>query len=227
MKSYMSKLENQMQRIIIVFIMLAATTVAGNAQYFAEWSMGVSYQGGKVSNDGVSTDSPSYLTISVMPRVGYWLTDGVAVGACPTFILSKQKYPGSQSVEKSERTTQLWGGSVFGRYRLWEKGKLSVLAVSEINILGGAVKEKTGLDTNFSRSSSYIRINVYPAVSYTLTDKLSIIARWEFFNLSFTSETVKDKLTDSKVTFNNFGFSTRSDIIGRIGDFGIGFTYKF
>jgi len=216
-----------MKRVIVLLIVLIGSTVVGNAQYFVEWSMGASYQGGEESNGGASTVSPSYLTIEVMPRVGYWLSDGVAVGASPFFIWSNQKFQESPNMEKTEMTLQIWGLSVFGRYRLFGTEKLSILCVSEIDNGRGSLNKKTESFASINYSTSYIRFNLYPAVSYCLSGKLSIIARWEFLDLRFHSETIKDKIAGGKKTTNSFGFKTRSDIFGSISEISLGFTYNF
>ena len=218
-------LKNKEMKKIILFFILIGVTIAGNAQYFVEWNMGISYQ--EEESIGISTYSPSFLTIEIMPRMGYWLSDGVAVGASPFFIWFNQKYPETPNAERIERTTQIWGLSVFGRYKLWGPRKLSVLGISEIDNGGGTEKGKTGSITNYSHSISLFRFNVYPAISYSLTDRLSIIARWEFLDLSFQSQTIKDKETNSKITINNFGFKTRSEIFGNISDISLGLTYNF
>jgi len=216
-----------MKIIINVFIMLVATIATVNAQFFVEGGFGVGYRGGNESDGGVSKDSYSTLTITVAPKVGYWLSDGISVGASPFFIWDNQKIPATQTKEKSELKTQRWGFSVFGRYRLLGTEKFSVLVESSMDIGGGTVKEKIGSDTSLSRSMSSIRFNVFPALSYDLTDKFSIIARCETFNLGFTSETIKDKITDRKVTTNYFNFRGSSSIYGRIDGISIGFIYNF
>ena len=211
-----------MNRLIIVFIALITISVAANAQFFVEGIVGLQHQGGKESNGGVNNDSPSFLTIDVSPKVGYQLSDGIMVGANPFFLLSTEKLS-----EDSETKTQIWGFSVFGRYRLLGTEKLSLFAENSISIGKGFAKGKTDSNITFSRAMTNFMVSVYPVVLYDLSDKFSIIGALDFLSVDFVSSKMKDDIYDRKVTTNQFGFNLQSLMFNRLGNIGIGFIYNF
>ena len=213
-----------MKKAILISAIFLATIVVCNAQYFAEGILSASYHKEKQSDGAYN---PSSISININPKVGYWLSDDIAVGLAPYFVWNNQKIPENETQEKWEKNTKMWVFAVFGRYKLWEIKKISVLVECSIDFGKGIVKEKTGSISNFSRSASSVGASVSPALSYALTDKIGIIARVDFLSLSFHYETVKDKITDNKAIFTDFGFTTQSGLINYIGDFGIGLTYNF
>ena len=82
MKSYILKLASKMQlkSVIITCIILVATTVAGNAQFFVQGNIGMMHQAGKRSYNDVSEDLPTTYAILFISKVGYRLNNVFAVG---------------------------------------------------------------------------------------------------------------------------------------------------
>jgi len=208
--------------------MILATIVAANAQFFVEGIVGVShYKHGYVGSSPFSTFS-----ISISPKTGYWLNDKIAVGTEVSFSNSVSKNntfdPDSQEPTIREIRRPGFEFSVFGRYKMWGTEKLSFIVDGSIMVGIGSYKEKIGSSLMKTyASSSLIGINVQPAITYDLTDKFSIVARSDFLNLGFVSETTKAKETDAKETFNRFDFLIRSNIFSSLGSIKIGFMYNF
>jgi len=229
MKSYRSKFANELQKIIIVVVLLAANIVGGKAQYFVEGSVGVMYQGQKLSVSGAPMDTSSFFMLNVYPKAGYWINDHIALGINPFFSLTIERFLENSNGENLVRKTQMWGFAVFGRYKLLGKGKFSVFVDCPINIGGAIIKEKAGSNTNMNRSMTTIGIDMFPVVSYDLTDKFSIVVTNDFLSLGFVSYTIKDKSNDFKVTTNQFIFCTQSNsnILGYLSTISIGIVYKF
>jgi len=227
MKSYISIIAYKLQKTIIVFFMFSATNVAVNAQYFAEWSLSVNYGDRKVSEGGVTVEDPSSFLIQVSPKVGRKLNDKISVGANPFYILQTDKYNSSE--ERVERKTQMWGFTVFGRYRLLGTEKLSVLVESRMNIGGGNTKEKRelkGLITNNPSSMTTFSIMASPLITYDLSNKFSIMAHCDFLGMGFETSTIKEKETGRKIKNNNTGFYTQNAIFS-LAYLYVGFIYKF
>ena len=193
---------------------IPATNVAGNAHYFVEGSIGVSYNSDRYSVDGTTTKLPTYLSFNISPKVGYWLNDKIAVGTEASFfnrITKRIEYDANkpeQEIEYKELSPG-WQFSVFGRYKLWGTEKLSLLVESPIGIGGGITKEKTALSTKKLFSSSNFRISVFPAISYDLTDKFSFIATCSFFSLNYQYNKSKDETDGKKYTSSRLDFSVQ------------------
>ncbi|MDR1153782.1 MAG: hypothetical protein LBL04_03650 [Bacteroidales bacterium] len=225
-------------RFAILLGMLAAATTAGNAQFFVEGSVHVSYSGSESEyhrpTDALLLSSSSSSSIGISPQAGYWLNDGIAVGVKVNLIRRTSKFTGpdpidpEQEIERNYSTPE-WRFSVFGRYKLWGTEKLSLLVDGSIGIGGNYTKDISG-SSGKVEARSMIRINVFPMVSYDLTEKLSIIAACDFLSLSFTSETVKNLSTDNRSVSKAskvFGFNTRSTIFSSLTNMSIGFIYNF
>jgi len=219
-----------MKRVIITIFTLAATIAAVNAQFFTAGGVGISSQNSKISG-GDSSDNPSSFAFSLSPSVGYWLNDKIAVGT-GTFIsssnfknmISDPDNP-DQKIE-FERKNPAWGFSVFGRYKLWEKKKFSLLLTSSIGIEQSSMKEKTGTITKETLSMFSIVSVTTPLITYDLTEKFTIQTSCEFLSLVISSETSKSD-TGRKVTANQCKINASPSIFSNLGNISIGFLYNF
>ena len=218
--------------------MLVATITAGNAQFFVEGSVGVDCSENGIDNSNLYETSS--FSISISPQVGYWLNDKVAIGTRVTLSKYDSKYkltnPSNPEYNRNSDTkTSRWQFSAFSRYKLWGTGKISLLLDGSIYYEGS--REITNYEgetsvTKNSTSGSRFGCYVFPAVSYDLNKKFSIIAKCNFFSLNFYSENKKLKNTSDGYTTNNksrdyhFNSGTSSNILS-LGNINIGFIYNF
>jgi|GEM_PF-2038064 len=207
-----------MKKTIIVFIIIVLTSIAVNAQFFIEGSIGLQYINGN-NSDGVK--SPSSFSINISPQAGYWLNENIAIGTNATIGISNSiERPNEPNIEK--RTYQNWNFSIFGHYKLWGKEKLSLLIETPVGIGGGTIKE----NTKKIISESVIFIKAFPLVSYDLTEEFSIIAKCDFLSFGFTSNNVKNDV-GYKITNNKFDFNLQSTFFSSLSNIKIGFIYNF
>ena len=221
-----------MKRVIIICLIIVASVASVNAQYFIEGDIGVSYDKVELSGsgipDGTHHNKPNY-DAYISPQIGYWLNNKVALGIrVPLYYRINHSIAdyGNEEYLISKRTEPTFGFYVFGRYKLFEKGKFSVLLDSPVGFSVGKVKSKNKLNTR-TESTSTISVNVFPSLSYNLNERFSIIAVCDFLNLGFYSYTIKNKDTDTKRTGSSFGFNTRSKLFSSLSDIKIGFVYNF
>ena len=213
-------------KLTLLFILLAAATVAGNAQYFVEGGFGVDFSGNKESID-VSPSETSRFSINFLPQVGYRLNDKIAVGI--QGILSQNNFKRTGSVLKDK--TSHWQISAFGRYKLWGTEKFSLLLDGSIYYREIKINRIT-LAGEQSDSYSRIGIDLVPAAIYNLTEKFSLITRFIFLNMELYSENGKHKGTVDGISVNNkssaysFVFSG-STLLTSLGNINIGFIYNF
>ena len=212
-----------MKRVIIVFIAIIAATVVGNAQFFVEGDLGVSFLKHSYEFDNVQNPS-STLSIDVSPQVGYWMNDKVAVGARVSFTTRHNKSLTTNADEQRievKNWTPGWSVSVLGRYKFWGSEKFSVLAESYVEIGGNISKERIGSVTKEVNSMSFIGIHVVPIATYDLSEKFSVKAMCDFLNLGYDFFRVKYE-NNHKATNSHFGFGLQSSTSVRIG-----FIYNF
>jgi hypothetical protein len=208
-----------MKKIVILFITIIVATATANAQFFIEGSVGFRYA------DSSDTDYSSS-SLSIAPSIGYWLNNKVAIGISPGFGGENIDGTIDTGLENEERRRN-WLISVFGRYKLWEKEKFSILIKTPVGY--GTTNYKNTKDTYTLRdnSMSYFQVSAFPLVSYKLGERFDIIAECSFFSLSFSSTAHDDKAANAKSTSNQFNFGAKSSIFNSLGNISIGFVYNF
>jgi len=215
-----------MKRTVSLFIILAAISAAGNAQYFVEGSLKVEYNDATPTFPGFKPEkqfADSYLSVS--PLIGYQLNDDFAVGAKATFSrrIRTQWFPYSDNPTFEEMSSR-WSLALFCRYKIWGTEKLSFLVESSVYADGGGEEEKKGSMTRKIESRSSFGVDVVPLVTYDISEKWSIVTRSHFFYLGFDHSTVKNEETGHKTKSPAFGFNARSSLSI---PFTIGFIYHF
>jgi len=219
-----------MRKKYIVFVMLFASVSICRAQFFIEGNFGVSYNVHK-GTVGENNESSSSLNFGVAPKVGYWLNDRLAAGVYMSYNRSNQtlRYMTNPEQEKQWQKSffSQFGFSVFSRYQLFCIKKFSVLAESSLGINRSVAKAKqTSIAVYNSSSFTSMDINVYPVISYDLTDRFSILTACEFARLSFNTGSSKNELNGNKNSGSTFGFGAGSNILNSLADVRVGFTYK-
>ena len=220
-----------MKKKLIVLTILLITTSVSHAQLFIEGNLRVGYNTNK-GTVGENDESNSSLTFGVAPKVGYWLNDRMAIGVSISYNRNNQthRYMSDPDQEKQwqKAFSSQFGFSVFSRYQLFSINKLNVLAESSLGITKGITKAKqTSIAVFSSGSYNSMEINVYPVVSYDLTDRVSILTSCDFARFGFSTGASKNKTTGIKSSGSNFGFGAGSNILNSLADVRVGFIYKF
>jgi len=203
---------------------------------FVGGGIGFDFTGGKTKNGSNTQDRPSSFTFQLSPKVGYYLSDDLAIGLEVGFITMSRKTPKDLWWGSDDRifSTTGWHVGAFSRYNLVGTEKLSLLLEGGLTIGGLKSKEKVGSNTTDGNPSSFFTIGVLPVLSYDLSDRLSIEASGDFFRLGFTLHTQKDANNkDYKQTTNNFGFGVNAiNPVSDLNDvssslFRVGLVFKF
>lgn len=216
-----------MKKVFIVFIMLTAAGVTGNAQFFVEGDINVSYQdAGTPGNNS----KMSQFRFEISPKAGYWLTEHIAVGSNVSYSISNTKFeidnpPLEPGVSEDIRTE--YGLSVFGRYKIKAPKRFSFLLESSLGIRSRIEKEKNDALTKKVGSVFFVDAVIFPAISYDLTDRFSIVAVCDFLSFGLHFSTAKNEDTGQKVHNNVIGFNTGSTIFNSLSNIKLGFIYNF
>jgi len=228
-----------MKKIISLFVLLVGATVAGNAQFFVEGSVGLVYGDTKTSLTGISNDVPSSaLSFHFSPKFGYWLNDNISIGVKGYFSGSTNKQnkvdpnnPYEVEFELKERTRSF---AVFSRYKLLGTEKLSFLLESSIFVEryksdGYKIQEYISPEKISLAQSVYtLGIDAMPLITYDLSEKFSLSATADFFSFCFFSQTNKIEEEDVKKSkVIRFHFVANTDIFKSLSGIRIGFIYKF
>jgi hypothetical protein len=87
-----------------------------------------------------------------------------------------------------------YGLSIFGRYQLYRKEKLSLLTECSI----GFDEARSWGDSGNPISSNMVGINVYPLIGYDLTDRLGMIASCDLISLGLNYQTSKSNTSEGR-----------------------------
>ena len=209
-----------MKRFFIVAVILSASVCAVNAQIFVGGDVGFDINFGKYKNDGVSVDNPTYTTFSISPKVGYYLSDKLAIGMELGVNSSIAKTSQTEGDDyKLSRT--LINVAPFVRCGLIEVDKLSLLLEGSVGLVFGKDKAKQGSVS--ADGSKYFGFGAFvlPVLSYDLTDKLALELSCDFLRFGFSS--LSEKYEKEKETSNDFGFGLNSGD----GTLNLGLIFKF
>ena len=207
-----------MKNLFITFILITATVLTANAQLFIEGYIDANQSSSSGQYINYINSSPSSFNVS--PQVGYWLSDNIAVGISPSY--------------HSRNNYTEWSVSVFGRYKVWEAKKLSLLIETPVGYSKSIWKETVPLSvissstnpTTIKKTSYDIYVRAYPLISYDLNKRFSLITRCNFLSIGFNSITAKAD-NGYKGTTNQFSFNANSNLFSSLGNMSIGFVYKF
>jgi len=217
-----------MKNLINVFIMLVATFAAGNAQLFVEGNARVTYRDYEIAN---FNNQFTQFSIEISPKAGYWLTDHIAVGSNVSYSIGKAKTvnnnPDSDGVFEDIRSE--YGFSVFSRYKIQMPKRFSLLFESSLGVRRNIQKGKNIKDEIARKVSttSLVNVIIFPAISYDLSDRFSLVASCESLSFGLGFGNTKIENTGQKLRNNNIGFNTQSTIFNSISNIQLGFIYNF
>jgi hypothetical protein len=214
-----------MKKTFIVLTILLTAATAANAQFFIEGELGMSYYENDGKEENITTINSSSLDFTVSPKVGYWLNERISVGVSASYIRSSSKTNAdipNQGITVSEYWSSSLGFSVFGRYQLYRKEKLSLLAECEAGHRTINSKNKTN---EMNAKSTVKNIYVFPVILYDLTERISIKASCNFMRLGFSSSNTKQEI-NKQYASKSFGFHVGSETNSLPG-IGVSFMYKF
>jgi outer membrane protein len=197
-----------MKKAVSVIVFAVITAVSAQAQVFIGGSVGADYTGGKTKNGSSSTDRPSTFSLEFSPRVGYYLNDRFAAGLDVGF---EHTINNNRADTETKNFTTKFGVGAFGRYHAVEADRLTFILEGTLGWATGRQKTKTGSNSTEGDPINTVGLFVYPVLSYSLTDRLSLEAYSDFLRLGFGMMTIKNEDVDRKTTTNYFGVGANSE----------------
>lgn len=146
-----------MKKVLLILAMAFVSAIAVNAQDF--------YVGGSLGlwSNGDATGSQTKSTFSIMPEVGYNLSDAWSLG----FVLGYR----SSKPDTGDSTTSI-SFAPYARYHFLQAGNLRLFCDGELKI--------ASTDYGSAKSKSH-EIGLKPGISYALSESCSIVAHMGFF----------------------------------------------
>ena len=219
---------------ILLSMALMAFIGSANAQLWFGGSVGFNQNSNKTvkkPKGGDETKSKAVTTsFTFSPKVGFQLSDELEVGGMITLASSKT-FADKEEDKDNWTKTSSWAIAPFARYKFVSFGKFSLKAVAAMSfgqdspkssvVVGGETKKTDGDKT------TTIALDVYPMMSYTLSDHFDLEAGLNFFGLTASSSITKDADNSNNKDVNNtFRLMGSSDNVLTTGFVTIGFIYK-
>jgi hypothetical protein len=196
-------------------------------KFFIEWDAKVSYNDSEISN---YNNQISQFAFGISPKAGYWLTDNFAVGTSVSYSILKTKFDIKNpllTTNVSESIRSEYGFLVFGRYKIQLPKSFSLFLESSLGVRSLIEKEKMDALTKKIGSTFFTDIIIFPAISYNITDRFSIVTTCEFLNLGIHLSNTKIEDTGQKTHNNVIGLNTQSAVFSSLGSIKLGFIYNF
>ena len=222
-----------MKRVFLVVIAVVALGMyTASAQVIVGGGIGIDLNGGKVKAGSTEFDMPKTFTFQFTPKVGYYVTESVAIGVEFGFLTRKETTPKELLGGNDDRVVSLtgWSAGVFGRYGLVGIDNLLLSLEAGIGFGGVSSKSKQGSIENENDPISLFNIGVVPVLNYRLSDMLSVEVSSDFLRLGYLSMTEKDKdNSDNKATEYDFGFGLNTSPLNIFGivPIRVGLLFKF
>jgi hypothetical protein len=228
-----------MKKIIISFAMLWATAALVNAQHmFLGGSVGLELGSLNVKTSAESKDGPFMLGLMVMPKIGFYLNDKVAVGlqggvGLQSVISAAGAYRPDGTIDKDNDYTDTnfsWEVMPFVRFSLVEVNNFAFLLEGGIGLYGASGKTKKGTTATDKQPSTFgFGLEVVPVLSYNVSERLGIEVSSDILRLAAGRQTETWKSgsneTKERVTFFGVGANTPSETLGTA--FSVGAVLKF
>lgn len=221
---------NDMKKITTSIIALFALVSISNAQLFVGGMVNVASSGGKVKTEPtagstVTVDNNKTYNTAFCPKAGFFLSEKIAVGAT---VMLRNDFIINPNTSTTNYTLTI-GLLPFARYYVVNGEKFKMFAEAELGITRASDKvTSNGISTAGDKRNARV-FNVSPNFAYSITEKLDLEARVNFFNFNITSNVTKQELPNGdlqKTTSNSANVTLNADNILTTGFITIGAIYK-
>lgn len=187
-------------KIIIIFL-LSILCFNLNAQRFIGGSIRINTT--NTNHDETTTPNKfSSYDLMLMPRVGRYLSDNLAVGLDLKLSFNGQK--SDQNPATKSNSSEI-GLSPFIRYYAIRLNKFSVYGEGYAGMSFTRSKSKTGGITTDGPKNTLIYLGVHPGLSYDISDKISLETSLNILSLDSNYAMSKNGSSNDKSLHFNFG----------------------
>ncbi len=204
-------------RIVILIALLSFLYFNLNAQVFVGGNAGLNTSSHKNDN-GKTSD----YNLSLSPNAGKFLSEKFAIGFALDISIS-----GSRSTINTETITRssTIGVSPFLRYYAIKWDKFSLFGQGNIGLDISNSRNKVGGVTTEGPRTINLFTNIYPGLSWDLSDKLSLETSLNFLSLGYNYSATGEGTSADKIS----GFYIRTGLnnIVTLNNITVGAKYKF
>jgi len=193
-----------------------------NGQVFVGGGFSFNSGNNKTEEFGTDTRKMSNYNFSLSPEAGLFLSEKAAIGLELGFSLH-----GSSSVNATETTTKAssFGINPFVRYYALKWNKFSLYGEAKAGLSFSGSSRTTAGITDEEPDETRISLNVFPGLSYDISEKLALETSLNFLSLGYYYEISKEGTTKYKSSGFNAGAGFNN--IVAVNGIVIGAIYKF
>ena len=210
---------------VLLTIALAAFAFTANAQWVIGGNIGVDHANNHLNDYVGGTVNTS---ISVMPKVGYWLNENMQIGMQVGYVMNyNRNYLGNQDNYNSNTGSAIQIAPYL-RYNFASWKNFSVFCEAQLGVTLGleshTYNSVTDVTTDLGDDFTAFSINVVPGLNYSLTEHISFDLYVNLLSL------YANFYTDNGSGAHNWGFGANMDaqtLNAHLNNFTLGFNYAF
>jgi hypothetical protein len=206
-----------MKKNVLILVMSIFFVVVINAQSFIGGDVSFSTSSSSTKIGSTTTDNGSTSIFELKPLIGFYVSDGFALGAEVLMSVETETTPNNSANGDDKNTTTLYGIGPFVRFHLLEYDKFKIYTQAQLGLAFGTNKDKpAGSSTTTEMDIFALRIKAFPGIAYEVTENFDL--ELSFGNLEYSSLSIKRD--DYEKNSSDFKLYLSSGL-------SLGFLYKF
>lgn len=215
-----------MKKIFLTLAAAAALAFSANAQVVVGGIVGLDFNGGSATTNGNKADVDSGVSFAIAPNVGYYFADNLLAGARVGFSYGKTTEVGE--LNNTDTYNYFWAVQPYVRYRFAQWNRFGVWSEANLGIGRNTGKVEVGSLSSDSDPVLSWSVNVLPVLTYSINEHLALETSLNFLTLGYHGDYTKNSDKTYEKTTGSFSFGADSmDVLGKVGEVRIGFTYRF
>ena len=198
-----------MKKLQLLFVAMFAVAVA-----FAQPAKGDLLLGGalnfdmgasKVKVGSTTAKGPKTMGVGITPKIGYFLSDKVVIGANLGFGLNSTTDKSTPTTVKNSALT--YGGGVFARYYIVPTERMAFFFEGGVNVMAGSSKSKAGNVTVDGPKTLGIGAGITPGIAVYVSKRVALEANYGFLGYNTNTSTTEAGGVKTKSTSGGFGLN--------------------
>lgn len=207
---------------VYLIVLLSFFCVSLSAQVFVGGNLSFNTSNHKTDNVSEPTEKTSNYSFDLSPEVGKFFSEKFVIGVALNMTLSSNKM---NVINETITKSSTIGGSPFLRYYALKWNKFSVFGQGNVGLRFSNSSIKTGGSKTDGPKTTRLYIDLYPGLSYDLSDRLSLETSLNFLSFGYYYITTNyDSVKDNTSSFN---IGAGLGNIASLNTITIGAIYKF
>lgn len=183
-----------MKKTIFTLFAAMMVSLSANAQFYAGGTVGILFDVyGNPSDEHVTSTSTSFNAV-IIPEIGYWLNENMAVGAYFTVAPGINGYKNVAHTDHGNMTTTgssdnfNWSINPYFRYKFAKVGKFKFYADGSVS-LGSTTNKISSAIEDQSTTVFNWGIGVAPSIAFSITEKWDAVVNLASIGFYMTGDT--------------------------------------